>query len=200
MYELYENYDKNVWRQNSMVYKRLQNNQQQPTNNDWYRHHNLNNSSNSVSDMASYTSINKSNGNKMKQQLWGVLWGRFAAFLGRRASCEWWFLGVVKYLLQFFLFFIFIIFTVGPFPWGRAGWWRNGPDPRWLQNEKNKLHLYQDSILNFFNLIKLDHLILSSRMLHIVIYWRDLILIKLYILVINLQNDSIWYVCVFTVY
>lgn len=158
MYELYENYDKNVWRQNSMVYKRLQNNQQQPTNNDWYRHHNLNNSSNSVSDMASYTSINKSNGNKMKQQLWGVLWGRFAAFLGRRASCEWWFFGVVKYLLQFFLFFIFIIFTVGPFPWGRAGWWRNGPDPRWLQNEKNKLHLYQDSILNFFNLIKIRSL------------------------------------------
>lgn len=37
-------------------------------------------------------------------------------------------------------------------------------------------------------------------MLHIVIYWRDLILIKLYFLVINLQNDSIWYVCVFTVY
>lgn len=48
MYKLYENYGKNVWSQNSMVDKRLQNNEQQPTNNEWYmleRHHNLNNNS-----------------------------------------------------------------------------------------------------------------------------------------------------------
>lgn len=37
-------------------------------------------------------------------------------------------------------------------------------------------------------------------MLHIVIYWRDLILIKLYFLVINLQNDSYdMCVCVYSI-
>lgn len=47
--------------------------------------------------------------------------------------------------------------------------------------------------LIFSILSKLDHLILSSRMLHKAIYWRDLILIiKIVIFVINLQNDSIW--------